>query len=367
MSEKCHFKILSCGSNGSGQLGLNHQEDILEISTENAIEFISKPIKISCGGNHTLILCEDGNVYAAGDISHDVLLNISDTASSFSGFKQISFNGISKFKNITCGWEFSTLITLDNCIYSFGVGLNGELGLGKDKQRTNAAIKIETVFGDNAITDIKSSIHSIIIQLSNGELWGWGNNKKGQLLPLHGDKSLKIIWEPKKLPFTLNEVHDFAMAREFTIFRTSKLIIMGADKFGIEQEMSNKNINSKEIIQLMAMWSSVHIQMAGQAYLTSLGNNSHGQRFPIPNSGFRLFTVGSEHGLCYDEYNNTVYAWGWGEHGNCGLQKGKASIDNVTFDFLNPIYKLLKSNGNEKIVSLFGGCATSWIVVSITG
>lgn len=361
MNENCHFKIIPCGSNGAGQLGVGHQTDLLGISREKAIEFKSKPVKITGGGNHTLVLCENGTVHAAGDISEKLINSIPESSKNV--FKQITFNETSKVKNIASGWEFCTLITQDNKIYTSGIGLNGELGLGKSIQQTDCFTEVNVDFGDLDIVDIKSSIHSVIVQLSNGELWGWGNNKKGQLLPLNGNKSLKLLWEPTKLPFLPNEVLEFTMGREYTLLKTTLMVLMGADRFGLNEEILKRNINSKDITKLMSMWSSIHCELIDESNIISMGNNSHGQMFPGSQENLSLFAVGSEHGLCYDELTQTVYAWGWGEHGNCGLPYGKSTIENVTFDFLNPIYK---ASGNEEIISLFAGCATSWIVVSYT-
>ena len=74
-------RIFALGSNGSGQLGIGHMDDvslpvecIFDDDTDNQQNANDKVVggrrgkvkRISCGGNHTLILFEDGAVYAAG-------------------------------------------------------------------------------------------------------------------------------------------------------------------------------------------------------------------------------------------------------------------------------------------------------------
>lgn len=71
------MSLFAFGSNGSGQLGIGHDEDVSvptrclfeEGQTPSEEENGTQAKTISCivaGGNHTLILYQDGSVYAAG-------------------------------------------------------------------------------------------------------------------------------------------------------------------------------------------------------------------------------------------------------------------------------------------------------------
>lgn len=64
--------LFAFGSNGSGQLGLGHTEDV-SIPTRCVFDDEASPqadngkvVRIAAGGNHTLVLFENGAVYAAG-------------------------------------------------------------------------------------------------------------------------------------------------------------------------------------------------------------------------------------------------------------------------------------------------------------
>ena len=60
--------VYSLGSNGSGQLGIGHEEDV---SVPKPVYFADSPPAsiraIAAGGNHTLILSDAGELYWAGD------------------------------------------------------------------------------------------------------------------------------------------------------------------------------------------------------------------------------------------------------------------------------------------------------------
>lgn len=351
------YKVICCGSNGSGQLGLGHCNDVSEMTASSTLYFPSAPVTIACGGNHTLVLCEDGTLYASGAVPVSMLCQ---TPSPVGSFQKVAFNGIQSFTHVACGWEFSVLATSDRRMFVVGVGFQGELGLGKETLTTDVPVVLPTTFDVAKIKNIHCSIHSTIVELVCGETWGWGHNKKGQLLSHGGDKSLKMLWAPTKLPS--NHVHALAMAREFTVYQTDSWVFVGTDKFGITPQVNSLPYDGR----IFAMWSSLHVWDSANNNVKSLGNNSHGQSFPQTGSNnaemLSMFAVGSEHGLCYSEDNRSVYAWGWGEHGNCGLREGETNISNVTYDTLNRVYRVLP---NERVLALFGGCATSWVVTEI--
>ena len=170
----------------------------------------------------------------------------------------------------------------------------------------------------------------------NGEFPGVPN-KKGDLKPL------AQLWEPTKLNLTAESVK---LGRERTLLLGESLRVIGKDPLEIDVRANKAR----------AMWSSIHYshEVDGSLVVSSVGNNSHGQLFQydVPEK-IVDFEVGSEHGILLTE-SGKVYAWGWGEHGNCGERKD----DSVTFNFLNLIY-----NGTSKVTKMACGLATTWLVV----
>lgn len=59
-------RIFALGSNGSGQLGTGHQDDTSTPQEVNTDGMSTAGIKqIACGGNHTVVLFENGDIAAA--------------------------------------------------------------------------------------------------------------------------------------------------------------------------------------------------------------------------------------------------------------------------------------------------------------
>ncbi|KAG7876252.1 hypothetical protein KL938_004643 [Ogataea parapolymorpha] len=336
------YHLYVCGSNGNFQLGLDDDEDrhrleCAQFQTEigRTVDLDIRPIKVACGGNHTLVLLENGQVYGAGSSRYGQLACFQESLPIFQKL-DLPF----KIKDVVAGWNYTVFISADDEVYTCGQGLTGELGLGKIHLQSLPA-KIE--LPDNGrIVKAGSSLHNVVLLFENGELYGFGNNKKGQLLD-----GPKVLWTPTRLPI---RARDFALARDFAVFSSDgRLLLQGKDQYGIAERLQSVG----QIDRIWAMWSSVHLISGRQ--LVSYGNNSHGQLAPPTTIGTPVkIAIGSEHGLLAENFK--VFAWGWGEHGNCGQhQKGKTG---VTFDYMNEIY-----TEQHVVVDVFAGCATTWVVV----
>ncbi|ODV98351.1 hypothetical protein PACTADRAFT_48129, partial [Pachysolen tannophilus NRRL Y-2460] len=317
---------------------------------EECLILKEKPVKITGGGNHTLLLTESGSLYIAGEIN----------GKRFEKFELIDAR-YGKIMDMTSGWDFGVMVNEYNELYVFGIGLNGELGLSEKVTSCDVLNPKFVIKFDHKIKKINSSLHNTVLILENGEVYGWGNNKKQQLLQHDLTKSNKIIWEPTRLFVTFSNLR-FANCRDFIVYQfvnpetneTNKFELRGKDNFNILN-----GLNSKEhIIDMKPMWSSVHLLIVEtetqSKKIRSLGNNSNCQLFPTSsNLDIKDYAIGSEHGLTLTA-DNKVLAWGWGEHGNCGTTQNENNV------ILNQLY-----NGIETVKGIYSGCSTSWVIVQI--
>ncbi|KAG5418397.1 ATS1 [Candida metapsilosis] len=346
------YQVLACGSNGNYQLGQADDEDqralrpcIFQMQGESTTTTTTerKPIKVACGGNHTLILFDNGEVFSCGDNEFGQAGH-SEDVSSVPVFTRIPpVQG--KIIDISCGWDYSFLLTDRNELYVCGRGLKGELGLGSDISQA-VRPRLVTKF-DTKVKRIRTAVNHTIVQTDDNKLYGWGSCRKGQLGTVKDDFVKRgAIWKPVELDFGVPNIDSFELGREFTIVSSSR----GVHLFGksnIDIQKVREQVGSIELME--TMWSSVHLK--DHCTIKSFGTNTHGQLYNYGSIDDDFeFVVGSEHGLLKSE--NKVYAWGWGEHGNCG-----DSSDSITFDYLNLLY-----DGSNEVVMIFGGCATSWVV-----
>lgn len=94
-------------------------------------------VQVSCGGSHTLVLLQDGRLFAMGDNTHGQI-GVAIDASAESKFVEApvhvaSFNSSVKLAQIASGDEFSLALTDSGEVYSWGRGQYGQLGLGEEQ------------------------------------------------------------------------------------------------------------------------------------------------------------------------------------------------------------------------------------------
>ena len=383
--------LFAFGSNGSGQLGLGHTEDVSiparcvfddEVPPEN-----SKIARIAAGGNHTLVLFANGAVYAAGcnvdgrcGLSHPgvegEVLRFRRVSVTVDGDEDGQRKTYDTFKNVSATWEGTFLVASSSQsetnndtdkVFALGTGTKGELGLGTTTTTTTTpAQNPHFPPPGTRIISIASGMGHTAAVLSNGEVYGWGGARKGQL----GEgtaKEQKVAWSPAPVEGVSFKATDVACGREFTVVCGDKgkgeFVVLGSadDKWGV--------VSGQPVIpayaSIFAGWHGVYVHHPHNHHkgddsssITAWGRNDRGQlpRADLPN--VQKLAVGSEHALALlDEW--TIAAFGWGEHGNCGSETDAQG--NVKGRY-NKIQIPSEDGEKRAIVGIGAGCATSWII-----
>ena len=424
------MKLFAFGSNGSGQLGIGHTEDVSHPSpclfTASAEVHDEKVIHIVAGGNHTLLLTGNGHVYAAGcntdgrcgpnaGTSGDQQLQDygqhqseetqaeKDAGAFLLRFRRIilvdSTTGlkIDTFKCISATWEGSVLVAsvrksdhaddddaYEDRIFVLGSSPKGELGLGSS---VNPAFPV--AFGTSIpkfppegtrIMAVASGMGHSVVVLSNGAVYGWGASRKGQL----GDalKARKIVWAPERvegIPFTATGA---VCGREFTVISgrrdRGEFVVLGdkTNRWGILDipdslmTPTESDRPSKNYMYIGASWHGIYVHAASAeksedessqvGTLIAWGRNDRGQLPPADLPPPVKVAVGSEHVVALLQ-DGLVATIGWGEHGNCGPETD--SRGNVSGSFNTISIPGSAHTGDERIVGVGAGCATSWMIV----
>jgi len=142
--------------------------------------------QISCGGNHTMFLTDDGNVYGVGNNTY-YQLGYSDSNSTQSTPRHLSWfhengNNIT-ISQISCGHSHTMFLTDDGNVY--GVGWNSYYQLGYSNTSAQSTPRHLSWFhedGNNiTITQITCSFSHTIFLTDDGNVYGVGKNDKYQL------------------------------------------------------------------------------------------------------------------------------------------------------------------------------------------
>lgn len=357
--------IFAIGSNGSGQLGIGHKEDVsVPKPVEVLPEHPSSPIvKVAAGGNHTLLLTSSGQLYWSGDASTGACgLGPAPETPAFqqARLSKDDSGSVGEVALVAATWETSLIVSKDAegkrmKMSSMGVGMKGELGLGELIIRTPTASHFKNFPPANTeIVDLAACMGHAVCVLSNGDVYGWGNCRKSQI----GEPGA-VVYEPRKIEGIGFKVVRAVCCKESTCLfgepDSGSICVLGSDKWDIR---SNAPATAPPWKDVGASWGNVYI-LKQDGGLISWGRDDHGQ-LPPPNlPPLKKMAIGSEHVVALSETGD-VLSWGWGEHGNCGPQ----TENNDVKGRWNVIASSKYIPPGSRMDAIGAGCATSWISIT---
>lgn len=187
-SGQSHFATLKSdgtvwtwGDNSGGDLGLGIQT--LPGPGAQQVPALSNVVGVSAGGSHTLAVKADGTVWAWGTDYFGELGNgledSGDMVLSFDAPQQVS--GINNAVTVAAGYWHSLVLANDGTVWAFGGDPYGQLGNGTDSggvgtfQHTLDFPSPVKVSGLTGVTGIAAGIGFSLALKSDGTVWQWGS------------------------------------------------------------------------------------------------------------------------------------------------------------------------------------------------
>lgn len=349
------MQLYAFGSNGSGQLGIGSTDDVstpqLCLFPDDA-ELPGRPLKIVAGGNHTVLLLDNGTVYYAGS-PRDGQVNSGSPLPLTSTFRKAYISRLGdKVVNGSAFWEGSVFVNAENEVFTAGLGSKGERGIGG----ISASLGLQMLenFPPNQsqdwsqIVDVASGVDHTVAVLADGDVWGWGNGRKGQLA-----QPEEFVWVPRRFCDLEFPVIRAVCGREFTLLigHGGRCTILGSNKHAIKSQTPSAIHGWADI---SASWGSLFV-LKSSGRIESWGRNDHGQLTPPGLTEIEQIAAGSEHVVALTK-DNKVISWGWGEHGNCG---SNTDADGDVKGNWNEIYTG-QAECHPKVLGIGAGCATSF-------
>ncbi|VVT57242.1 uncharacterized protein SAPINGB_P005605 [Magnusiomyces paraingens] len=320
---------------------------------------LSSSIKISCGGNHTILVdINRGMAYGSGDNgSHQLGLDGIQYTSFVPLSNNPDGNEIVKWVAAATTWEASALVDARGFIYTSGLGLHGELGSPEfNSRKSNECFsRVGNVQVSSQVIKTAAGLRHILLLCENGDVWGWGANRKGQV----GYRDA-IVSLPRKIA---TGIKDIGCGKDFSVLlnKNNTLKVLGSPRH-LDEHFYNLVDSTAFQLEVMAVaWTSIHLLMRdsqGKQSIQSFGNNSHGQLYKHSgdNHEFLVIAAGTEHYLAVELSSEswTIYSWGWGEHGNCGSQYKEADTKSL--------FKVCEFDRSLSQPMIHGGYSSSWII-----
>ena len=262
--------IWSFGENNAGQLGTGNTTDF---NIPQKILNIPPVLSVSCGDEHTLIITTDSNLWSCGRSKLGQLCH-GDTEDR-SKPQKTSFSNISK---ISAG-SFHSLFQNDKGeIFACGYNQYGGCGLGHYKNPQITASLILNL-PSNIVQFICGGYQSLFLDLE-GNVYSVGNNKDGQLGLGH-----------KKNQNVLNKISNIPPIKIISCVGSSCYLIdfegnlwtFGLNKCGQLGYGDETNINIPKVINTLKDIQQISHGSFGYHFLAKnsqkqiFGNNSYGQ------------------------------------------------------------------------------------------
>ncbi|KAL2498540.1 Ultraviolet-B receptor UVR8 [Abeliophyllum distichum] len=169
-------EVQSWGRNQNGQLGLGTTEDSLVPQKIEAFKGVSIKM-VAAGAEHTAAVTEDGELYGWGWGRYGNL-GLGDRNDRLIPEKVSTVAG-EKMVMVACGWRHTISVSSLGSLYTYGWSKYGQLGHG-DFEDHLFPHKLEAL-REKCISQISGGWRHTMALTTNGELYGWGWNKFGQV------------------------------------------------------------------------------------------------------------------------------------------------------------------------------------------
>jgi len=167
LSESGSVYVWGCGT--SGQLGLPHSQNVN--LAEKLSSVTDKIVNVACGYMHTACVSESGDLYIFGFISNELKFGQS-------GKKVKSFPLKDPVISLASGSAHILVLLASGVVYGMGVNGHGQLGIdGKAILQVQEIVSLK----GNKITQISTGFQHSLALTSNGQVFAFGRNERGQL------------------------------------------------------------------------------------------------------------------------------------------------------------------------------------------
>jgi len=178
--------VFAFGWNKAGQIGNGNDLNVFRpVKVKlNENEYLKDIIDIAAGDIHSIALKKDGTVLTWGGNFSGQLGNLKFENSVYPVFVKYKNGQIVKdVIKVSAGWDFSVILRKDGTVWTFGENKYGQLGDGTMENK-NYPVQVKGPNGKEYlknIIDVKAGAFHVLALAKDGTIWAWGDNQFGQL------------------------------------------------------------------------------------------------------------------------------------------------------------------------------------------
>ncbi|XP_066891603.1 probable E3 ubiquitin-protein ligase HERC3 isoform X7 [Kogia breviceps] len=275
-------EVYTCGLNTKGQLGHQREGNKPEQIGALADEHI---VHVACGESHSLALSDRGQLFSWGAGS-DGQLGLMTTEDSVAVPRLIQKLNQQTILQVSCGNWHCLALAADGQFFTWGKNSHGQLGLGKELPSQASPQRVRSLEGIPLAQVAAGGAHSFALSLS-GAVFGWGMNNAGQLgLSDEKDREspchVKLLRTQKVVYISCGEEHTAVLTKSGGVFT------FGAGSCGqLGHGSMNDEVNPRRVLELMG-------------------------------SEVTQIACGRQHTLAFVPSSGLIYAFGCGARGQLG-------------------------------------------------
>lgn len=210
--------LFASGRNDSGQAGVGSGSNAITQFTDTGLSNIES---VAMGSSHVLALAADGTVYGAGNNSFGQLSSAIGASTNTFEAMTIPATGGDVVK-IAAGNGFTLVLKEGGQLYGIGQDANGALGGGGNT--------VNWILIDSGVENVWAAYQSSFYQVTDGTLYGVGDNWAGEL----GLADIGSITDITEIPF------DTTVDDMYPGLFTNFIVDTDGDLFGAGENENNK-------------------------------------------------------------------------------------------------------------------------------
>ncbi|TRZ23540.1 hypothetical protein HGM15179_003554 [Zosterops borbonicus] len=239
-------EVYTCGLNTKGQLGHDCEGSKPEQIGALAGQHI---VHVACGESHSVALSDQGQLFSwgAGSDGQLGLTTIEDAVTVPRLIKKLNQQTILQ---VSCGNWHCLALAADGQFFTWGQNSYGQLGLGKECPSQASPQRVKSLDGIPLAQVAAGGAHSFALSLS-GAVFGWGKNSSGQLgLSDERDREspchVKLLRSQKVVYISCGEEHTAVLTKSGGVFT------FGAGSCGqLGHDSMNDEVNPRRVLELM--------------------------------------------------------------------------------------------------------------------